>query len=100
MKELEIIYEDKDVLVIRKPAGVPVQSARVGAKDCESLLKNYLYRKNPKGGALSGTDSPPGSACGGSGGVCPESEGGGFFEQAVRGKRDAEDLPGGPVQCG
>ena len=51
MKELEIIYEDKDVLVIRKPAGVPVQSARVGAKDCESLLKNYLYRKNPKGGA-------------------------------------------------
>ena len=50
MKELEIIYEDKDVLVIRKPAGVPVQSARVGAKDCESLLKNYLYKKNPKGG--------------------------------------------------
>ena len=34
MKELEIIYEDKDVLVIRKPAGVPVQSARVGAKMC------------------------------------------------------------------
>ncbi len=51
MKELEIIYEDKDVLVIRKEAGVPVQSARVGAKDCESLLKNYLYKKNPKGGA-------------------------------------------------
>ena len=51
MKELEIIYEDKDVLVIRKPAGVPVQSARVGVKDCESLLKNYLYQKNPGGGA-------------------------------------------------
>ncbi len=51
MKELEIIYEDRDVLVIYKPAGVPVQSARVGTKDCESLLKNYLYRKNPKGGA-------------------------------------------------
>ena len=33
MKELEIIYEDKDVLVIRKEAGIPVQSARVGAKD-------------------------------------------------------------------
>ena len=51
MKELEIIYEDKDLLVIRKPAGVPVQSARVGTKDCESLLKNYLFQKNPKGGA-------------------------------------------------
>ncbi len=57
MRELEIIYEDRDVLVIYKPAGVPVQSARVGAKDCESLLKNYLYRRNatiqdsPKGGA-------------------------------------------------
>ena len=74
MKELEIIYEDKDVLVIRKPAGVPVQSARVGAKDCESLLKNYLYRKNPKGGAP--------------------------YLGLIRGKRNAEDLPGDPVQCG
>ena len=50
MKEPEIIYEDPDILVVRKPAGIPVQSARVGTKDCESLLKNYLYRKNPDSG--------------------------------------------------
>ena len=40
--KLNIIYEDEHLLVLYKPAGVPVQSARVGAKDCESLLKNYL----------------------------------------------------------
>ncbi len=49
--ELNIIYEDEHLLVLHKPAGVPVQSARVGAKDCESLLKNYLHEKNPAGGA-------------------------------------------------
>ena len=43
--KLNIIYEDEHLLVLYKPAGVPVQSARVGAKDCESLLKNYLFEK-------------------------------------------------------
>ena len=49
--KLNIIYEDEHLLVLYKPAGVPVQSARVGAKDCESLVKNYLYEKNPGKGA-------------------------------------------------
>lgn len=31
--------------------GCRCRARGVGAKDCESLLKNYLYRKNPKGGA-------------------------------------------------
>lgn len=47
----EIVYEDEHLLVLYKPAGVPVQSARVGAKDCESLLKNYLHGKRAGGGA-------------------------------------------------
>ena len=50
--KLNIIYEEEHLLVLYKPAGVPVQSARVGAKDCESLVKNYLYEKNPGKGAL------------------------------------------------
>lgn len=42
MKELEIIYEDKDVLVIRKEAGVPVQSARGGGKGLREPAEKLL----------------------------------------------------------
>ncbi len=42
-----IQYEDKDVLVFCKPAGLPVQSARMGQMDLESLLKNYLAEVVP-----------------------------------------------------
>ena len=37
-----ILYEDKDILVCHKPAGLAVQNARVGNMDMESLLKNYI----------------------------------------------------------
>ena len=39
-----ILYEDKDILVCHKPAGLAVQNARVGSMDMESLLKNYIDR--------------------------------------------------------
>ena len=42
-----IQYEDKDILVCYKPAGLAVQSARMGQMDLESLLKNYEASKNP-----------------------------------------------------
>lgn len=42
-----ILYEDKNILVCHKPAGIAVQNARVGSMDLESLLKNYLAQKNP-----------------------------------------------------
>ena len=42
-----IIYEDKEILVCHKPAGIAVQSAGVGNMDLESLLKNYIARKQP-----------------------------------------------------
>lgn len=38
----EIIYEDRDILVVQKPAGLAVQTARTGEKDVVSELKNYL----------------------------------------------------------
>lgn len=47
---MKILFEDKHLLVCYKPAGIPVQSARVGARDCESILKNYLYKESPKKG--------------------------------------------------
>lgn len=38
----KILYEDAYILVIHKPAGIAVQSGRVGQMDVESELKNYL----------------------------------------------------------
>ena len=39
---MQILYEDKDIIVCHKPAGMAVQSARMGQMDLESALKNYL----------------------------------------------------------
>lgn len=43
-----ILYEDTHILVCHKPAGLPVQSARVGTADMESLLKNHLASSRKK----------------------------------------------------
>ena len=40
-----ILHEDDAIFVIHKPAGIGVQSARIGQTDCESELKNYLARQ-------------------------------------------------------
>lgn len=47
-----IIYEDKDIIVIQKPAGLATQTARIGQPDVVSELKNYLTVKNAKGNQL------------------------------------------------
>ena len=38
----QIVYEDNDIVVINKPAGLATQTARVGQPDVVSELKNYL----------------------------------------------------------
>lgn len=40
----EILYEDGDVLVVYKPAGLATQTAKTGQRDVVSELKNYLRR--------------------------------------------------------
>ncbi|MDO5422143.1 MAG: RNA pseudouridine synthase [Eubacteriales bacterium] len=40
--EPQVIYEDREILVCRKPAGVAVESARIGEMDLVSVLRNYL----------------------------------------------------------
>ena len=42
-----ILYEDKEIIVCHKAAGIAVQSAIIGMPDMESTLKNYLVAKNP-----------------------------------------------------
>ena len=37
-----IIYEDPHIIICHKPAGMPVQSARIGAADMVNMLKNHL----------------------------------------------------------
>ena len=45
----EILYEDNSILVIRKPAGLAVQSARIGQADVVSELKSYLAKQAKAG---------------------------------------------------
>ena len=44
-KELRILYEDAELMVCHKPAGIAVQSARVGQKDMVSILKNHFVEE-------------------------------------------------------
>ena len=44
-KNVEIIYEDKEVVVCRKLPGVPVHTPRLGQQDMVSLLRNYFAAK-------------------------------------------------------
>lgn len=57
----EIIFEDKDILVCYKPAGLATQSARPGQMDMVSELRNYLAKtggKNPYIGMVHRLDQP------------------------------------------
>ena len=40
--KLEILFEDNDIIVCYKPAGVPTQTSKLGEPDMVSILKNYL----------------------------------------------------------
>ena len=40
--EPEILYEDKDIVVIYKPAGLATQTAKIGQPDAVSKLKKHL----------------------------------------------------------
>lgn len=52
-----IVYEDKDVLVCHKPAGLATQTGKVGQKDLVSEIKNYLGA-NPYLGLIHRLDQP------------------------------------------
>lgn len=53
----KILYEDAHILVIHKPAGIAVQSARIGQMDVESELRNYIAAEARKG-AAQGSKNP------------------------------------------
>ena len=45
---MEILYEDQDILVVQKSAGLAVQTAQVGQQDVVSRLKNHLRTQTDK----------------------------------------------------
>ena len=47
MNNDRILYEDKDILVCHKPAGLATQTARVGQADMVSEMTNYLKTTDP-----------------------------------------------------
>lgn len=51
----KILYEDNDIFVIYKPAGIATQTAKIGQADVVSELTNYLAKSRmdkSKGGAV------------------------------------------------
>ena len=60
MNNIEIIYEDNDIILCRKPAGIATQTKRLGQQDMESLLKNYRAKKKepPYIGVVHRLDQP------------------------------------------
>lgn len=54
----KILAEDKHILVCYKPAGLAVQSGRIGEPDMVSELKNYLGGRNPYLGLIHRLDQP------------------------------------------
>ncbi len=45
----DILYEDNDILVVYKPAGLGVQTAKTGQQDVVSELKNYMRQCGKRG---------------------------------------------------
>lgn len=60
MQRPEIIFEDKDIIVCHKPAGMATQTKRLGQQDMESFLKNYRASKKeqPYIGVVHRLDQP------------------------------------------
>lgn len=47
MNQNRILYEDNDIIVCHKPAGIATQTARVGQADMVSEISNYLKTSRP-----------------------------------------------------
>ena len=54
------MYEDEEILVVKKPAGIATQTKKLAAEDMESILKNYRAAKKeePYIGVVHRLDQP------------------------------------------
>ena len=60
MGKPDIIYEDNDIIICYKPAGIATQTRRIGQQDMESFIRNYRAAKNepPYVGIVHRLDQP------------------------------------------
>lgn len=58
--KIEMIYEDNDIIVCHKPAGVATQTKKIGQQDMVSFLRNYRAKKKeePYIGVVHRLDQP------------------------------------------
>lgn len=47
---LKILYEDEQLLVVKKDAGIPVQAGKLRMMDLQGLIKKELYKRNKTAG--------------------------------------------------
>lgn len=47
---VNILFEDEQIMVVKKDAGIPVQAGKLRMMDLQGLIKNELYRRDPKKG--------------------------------------------------
>lgn len=47
---MQILFEDRDIIVIQKPAGIATQTAKLGEKDLVSELKNHFFEQAKEAG--------------------------------------------------
>ncbi|MCR5254783.1 MAG: RluA family pseudouridine synthase [Acetatifactor sp.] len=52
--DLDIRYEDENIIVVYKPKGLATQTGRVGQQDMVSLLKNHLAKASGSGAPFLG----------------------------------------------
>lgn len=60
MNTPDILFEDSDIIVCHKPAGIATQTRKLGQQDMESILKNYRAKKKemPYIGVVHRLDQP------------------------------------------
>ncbi len=56
---IDYLYEDEDILVCHKKAGMATEGAKAGRMDLVSAARNYLARKNSKEGKGRQRNLPP-----------------------------------------
>lgn len=47
---LKILYEDEQLMVVKKDAGIPVQAGKLRMMDLQGLIKKELYKRNKAAG--------------------------------------------------
>ena len=59
MNELKFLYEDDDILVCHKPAGMATEGAKPGQMDVISAARNFIARRNRENKGGRQRDLPP-----------------------------------------